>query len=458
MNRGRLAGSARSAGRRLFLWPVTCLVLLGGALHPEPATAASPCPGCLAAGAASLDVTPPVGVPLAGYGGAARRLFLPDLLDRHPLAFWFKPSEGVHDPIRARALVLEQGTVRLLWISVDLVGVDPQMVEDLKADLGASGLSYASIIVSASHTHSGPGAFVRSGLFELVALDRYAPAVRQRLLDGIARAARLAEERKRPVRVGAGRGELRGITRSRVNLPTDPEVGVLKVVGETGAPVALLWNFAIHGTVLGPRNRFLSGDVMGAASETLERLLRVPVLYTNGAVADVSPSQKGWAGVRETGAELARAVRAVWDRTPLERFPGLHVVSEPLGLPPPALSVRNCVGRLIPAWVRIGLSWALPRTTEMVGVAIGKSAWVTVPGELQTRLGEAVKARGRRLFPLAFVVGLSNDYLGYFLTPEEFRRGGYIGCASLYGEAGGQLVADRAGQILGELRLASSGR
>jgi len=399
-----------------------------------------------------VDVTPPVGVPLAGYGAAARRLLFPDLLDRHPLAFWFKPSDGVHDPIMARALLLQSDAVRLLWTSVDLVGVDPEMVRELAARLAASGLRYRAIIVSASHTHSGPGTFTRSALFEALALDRFVPATRERLLDGIAAAARLAEERKRPARVGVGLGAVRGITRSRVNLPTDPEVGVLKVVGETGAPVALLWNYAIHGTALGPRNRLLSGDIMGVASASLERLFRAPALYTNGAVGDVSPSRKGWEGVMGIAEALAGEVQAVWARTPLEQSAPLRIVSERLDLPPPRLRARNCLGRLVPGWVRLGLSWAMPGSTEMVGMAVGGSAWVTVPGELQTRLGQEVKASGRQFFTQAFVVGLSNGYLGYFLAPEEFKTGGYISCAALYGEEGGRLVVNRAGEIFRKLR------
>ena len=458
MSPAAITGSRRSLRRRLFAWIFAMLCLPVSPAVAAPGSIPSVCDRCLVAGAASVDVTPPVGVPLAGYGGAARRSLFPDLLDRHPLAFWFKPSDGVHDRIMARVLLLQFGAVRLLWTSVDLVGVDADMVRELTDRLAASGLRYEAIIVSASHTHSGPGTYARSALFELLALDRYVPATRERLLEGILTAARLAEERKRPVRVGAGLGEVRGITRSRVNLPTDPEVGVLKVVEESGAPVALLWNYAIHGTALGPHNRLLSGDVMGAVSETLERTFGVPALYTNGAEGDVSPSQKGWEGVRAIAGALAREVQAVWARTPLERSSPLYVVSQRFDLPPPRLSVRNCLGHLVPAGVRLGLSWAMPGSTEMVGVAVGRSAWVTVPGELQTRLGQAVKASGRQLFPRAFVVGLSNDYLGYFLAPEEFEKGRYISCATLYGKEGGALVVDRAEEIFRKLRTAPGGR
>jgi len=191
---------------------------------------------------------------------------------------------------------------------------------------------------------------------------------------------------------------------------------------------------------------------MGAVSETLERIFGVPALYTNGAVGDVSPSQKGWEGVRAMAGALAREVQAVWDRTPLERSSPLSVVSERFDLPPSRLSVRNCLGHLVPAGLRLGLSWAMPGSTEIVGVAVGESAWVTVPGELQTRLGQAVKVSGRRLFPRAFVVGLSNDYLGYFLAPEALEKGGYISCATLYGKEGGELLVTRAEEIFQKLR------
>lgn len=431
---------------------VAAIVLLAGTTWATPGSS-TPCLGCITAGAAALDVTPPVGVPLAGYGGLDRRLALPDLLGRAPYAFWLKPSRGVHDPIMVRALHMESKEVRLLWIAVDLIGVDREMVQELRGRLEGAGRRHDAIIVSASHTHSGPGAFARSAPFEFLVLDRYVAGVREHLLAGMERAARLAEDRKVPARTGAGRGEVHRIVKSRIRGDLDHELGVLKVAGGDGRPIALLWNYAVHGTALGAPNLSLSGDVMGEASRALEAALGVPALYTNGAVADVGPSRRGWEGVREIGAALAQGVRSVWEKTPLERSSGLRVVTEPLSLPEPRLSLRNCVGRLFPRWATVGLSSVMPRSSEMVGVAIGDSAWVTVPGELQTSLGQAVKAGGRGRFSLVFVVGLSNDYLGYFLSAEEYRRGArYIGCSALYGEGGGRLLADMAVEIFRKLR------
>ncbi|MBI4611807.1 MAG: neutral/alkaline non-lysosomal ceramidase N-terminal domain-containing protein [Candidatus Rokubacteria bacterium] len=419
--------------------------------RPPPPAQPARCPDCLRAGAARTAIALPAGVPLAGYGGLGRRLLIPDLLDRYPYAFWFKPSRGVDGPIMARALVLEQGTARVLWIAVDLVAVDPQLVAALKSRLTAEGLRYTALIVAASHTHSGPGAFARSRIFGFLTLDRFVPEIAEHLLQGMIRSARQAEFGKIPARVGGGNGHAPGIAASRLDLPLDSEVGVLKVVAAGGAPVALLWNYAVHGTALGKGNLRLSGDLMGVAGQRLERHLGVPALYTNGAVADVSPARHGPEGAEFLGEALARQVLAVWDRVTPETGSTLHALVEPLQLPPPRLALRGCLGRWLPRWLTVGLGWALPDRSELVGVAVGGHAWLTIPGEIQTQLGQEVKAEGRRIFRSTFVVGLANDYLGYFLTREAHHRVGYIQCASPYGETAGEVVAERAKALLRRL-------
>jgi len=63
----------------------------------------------------------------------------------------------------------------------------------------------------------------------------------------------------------------------------------------------------------------------------------------------------------------------------------------------------------------------------------------------------AVKAEGHARFDQVFVAGVSNDYLGYFLSPEAFDRPSYIACASLYGEGGGEAVSAAATALLRRL-------
>jgi neutral/alkaline ceramidase-like enzyme len=415
----------------------------------SPAIAGHDEPGVIA-GAASVAVTLPLGTPLGGYGGFPRRAWLPDLLGRHPYAFWFRPSIGVHDPIKVRSLLLESGKVRVLWLAVDLVGMDPSLLAELRQRLARQGLDYSAVVVSASHTHSGPGAYADSTLFGFLAVDRLAPAVRGRLLDGLEEAARRAEGAKARARVASGRTEVRGIAESRVQEPLDQELGVVKVTRADGRPVAAIWNYAIHGTALGRDNFLLSGDLMGEANARIERALSAPALFVNGAVGDVSPRPRGWTGVQTAGQALAGGALRAWDQASVEPG-GLQVAVEPVPLPTPSVALRNCFDGWAPAWMTIGLAEALPSATEVIAVRIGRMGWVTIPGELETGLGLEIKARGRERFGHVFIAGVSNDYLGYFLAPAHYRRPSYIACGSLYGERGGEIMREAATAALKRL-------
>src|SRR5262245_15628290 len=102
-------------------------------------------PACFAvaedfkAGAAKVDITPPIGFPMWGYGA------------RHD-----RPSEGVLDSLRARALVLAVGRERIALVSLDL-GRAPtrQATSAIRARVKKeAGVQH--IFLVASHTHHGP--------------------------------------------------------------------------------------------------------------------------------------------------------------------------------------------------------------------------------------------------------------------------------------------------------------
>ena len=271
------------------------------------------------------------------------------------------------------------------------------------------------------------------------------------MLDGILAAVERAERDKAPALVGAGTTTAPALTESRLDRPLDPELALLKLVRPGGQAVALVWNYAIHGTTLPASNLRLSADVMGEASRRLERTLGAPALFVNGAVGDVSPRGHGEAAIADAGGQLATTVGAAWARVPVAGDAGLETLHGRIDLPPPFVSVRNCLGHWVPGGLTVPLGSTLPRSAELVAVALGPSAWVTVPGELETRLGRVVKAAGRRHFPVAFVAGLSNGYLGYLLTADAYHRRGYIECASLYGERAGEMVARAAADLLERL-------
>src|SRR5437764_7260856 len=86
----------------------------------------------LKAGAATADVTPPVGYPMWGYAA------------RHDA-----PSQGVLDPLRARALVLEAGGVKLAVVSLDLGRAPTRAVTaSLRERLGKAGVGHVMLVAS----------------------------------------------------------------------------------------------------------------------------------------------------------------------------------------------------------------------------------------------------------------------------------------------------------------------
>jgi len=435
------------------VWPLTrtlgagLLLLLGAA----PVTWAAPCPECLNAGAATVALTPPAGAPLAGYGGSGRRLLFPDVLGLYPYAFWFRPSEGTLDPLFARALVLVRGPARVAWAAVDLVAVDRSFTREVNERLRGAGLAPVTLIVSASHTHSGPGAFVPSALWAFIAVDRFHTEVRSALVDAVVRAIIQAEAGKAPARVAAFSLEAPNVTVGRLRLPVDREIVGLKITGEGGRAIGLVWNYAIHGTMLGPVNLRFSGDVMGVASQTLERDLGVPVLFVNGAVGDVSPRRHGPTEVVTVGKELATAVRAGWAQAVDARNTALTTRGTRVPLPAPYLSLRNCLSRLVPRSLTLPLGSVLSHDADLTAVALGETVWVTIPGELQSALGEHIKAEARRGFTRGFVAGVSNDYLGYFVTATAYSQPGYVTCSNVYGPDAGDLLTRSARALIREL-------
>ena len=407
------------------------------------------CDDCVTAGAGRAALIVPAGTPLGGYGAFARRLLFPDVFGLYPHAFWLKPSLGERDQLAARALVIEHDGRRVTWLTLDLVAVDRSFMRTLADRLGDG---VGTLLVSASHTHSGPGGYVDSALAGVLVVDRMDAAVRDAIVAAAESAVRRAEATRAPARVAFANVDGPGVVVSRLRKPLDHELIVLGVRRPDGAPVAVVWNFAVHGTMLGPRNRQLSGDVIGVASQQVEKEIGAPALFVAGALADVSPARHGAEALETFGAELAATVLEGWRVAAAVAPTSLTTRTARLALPAPQLSLRNCLGDWVPRALRLPLFVMFPREATLTAVALGDVAWVTVPGELQTALGRRLKAKGRELFTDVFVAGLSNDYLGYLVTQMDYERPSYVTCASVYASDTGEQLVERATQLLAELR------
>ena len=65
--------------------------------------------------------------------------------------------------------------------------------------------------------------------------------------------------------------------------PVDRSVGLIRLDKADGSPLALIANYPMHGTVLGPNNKLISGDGPGAGADYVEGKLGAPMLYIQGA-------------------------------------------------------------------------------------------------------------------------------------------------------------------------------
>jgi hypothetical protein len=379
--------------------------------------------GPLEAGAAKVRLRYPPGLPLAGY--SARR---------------GRPSQGVHDPLFARALVLCNGKEKLVVISVDLVAVDKEFKLDLLRRLNnrpvrrLGQLSSRQLILCATHTHSGIGAMARQIPWQL-ACGRLRPWLREAITRQVERAARLASSSLKPAYLSSAAVHTTvPVGRSRRE-PKDAAFNVrsglvLKVFRLDHRPLALVCIFAAHPTSLGPENMLVSADFPGYFCGALERKLGAGAmaLFLNGAEGDVAPSspsgRSGFAAAREVGEALAEAAASSLRLRRASRQVRLASVEFRVSLP------------------RTVRSLFTTRDTLVQAAMLGDVLMLCVPGEMTHACASRAAAQTRALgIGRPVIVGLANDYIGYVLTRGQFVRGGY--------EAGMSLHGPRLDEVLG---------
>lgn len=395
--------------------------------------------GKIVAGVGKADITPPLGTPLAGYG--ARQA---------------KPSTGIHDPTEARALILDNGIEKIALVSVDHLGFDHGMVERIRTLASQSTQILPDhIFVMSSHTHSGGGAFMEMlPLLANALAGKFDPKIRALYEERTARAIIEASKAMKPARIAFGAGEARGISRFRStwppNGPVDPEVGVIRVDSiATGKPMAVLMNFAAHPTVLGADNMTFSADFVGYARNAVERLIGgdVMAIFANGAQGTIAPrafvGEDAWQRAENVGTILAAEVLKVMLMVKPQDYVEIKLARTPLTLKIVPTSVFPPTMTYPPSY-----------ESEISAISFGGTiAFIAIPGELGSILNLQVKERGKLLgFEKTFLLGLTNDALGYIISEDEYRHKTYESTISLFGPTFGSFIANESFQLLEKLR------
>src|SRR3954469_10995336 len=400
----------------------------------------SPTHSDLHVGFGSVDLLTPAGVPLAGYGSAARRT-LPSV-HGNEYAKFFKPSSGTRDAVRSKAMLLVNGDKKLLFLSVDIAGLTAEMYEGLLARLAPLGYHRDEVFAAATHTHSGPGTLSQKWLWQLLASDRFQPKVYGWVLDGIVESVKEAQTSAQPAELFAVSFSAQGLQRNRRHRDGwfDPTANLLLARSHSGAWLGAMVNFAVHGTALNAHNLELSADLPGGIERALQEQLQAPVLFINGAEGDVSPAEGGEQGIEKLSRSFVQQAMIALPRTKSLQ-PQWSVQSSTLELSDPAVTVGACLSqswhRRIGDWIVLGVGESVPRKITLSSIRIGDLRMFAWPGEPTTTLGFDLK----RAAPGAWILGLTNGYQGYFTSPGEFAEGRYEACSSLYGaQAGARIV------------------
>lgn len=252
------------------------------------------------AGAAQIDITPPLGTAING-----------DFVSHY--------ARVIHDPLYAKAVVLQNNKQTVAFVVVDICMMQKDFIDEVKKEiLELSGIPCENILVSATHTHAGGSV---EGLLMAAADLGYRKKVHNLIVEAVLK----AKESMRPAKIGFGSvdvpehtvcrryfmkegyGAYNPVTNGydiiktnpmndenqilkREN-KTDPEVSYLAVKGLDDQWISLLANYSVH-YVGDWENGTITADYFGMFAKHIKSGLQAPddfvAIMSNGTSGDAN--------------------------------------------------------------------------------------------------------------------------------------------------------------------------
>ena len=443
----------------------------------------------LKAGFSRVDVTPMLGIGIAGY-------YVPRFAD------------GVLDPLQINALALSCGEEKAVLMSIDHCGIVKEVLNPMIDRVcAATGLPREAVYIHSTHTHTGP--FLNPNPTNPLEIE-YAQTVTRKFAD----AARLALADLKPARMGYGIGDAPNIAfvrRFRMkdgSVRTNPGVDnpdILHPIGDVDERVnvlrfdreqdsLVLVNFGNHPDVVGGCK--ISADWPGFLRQTVEKALdNTRCIFFNGAQGDVNHVNvhprggylndmfmdfddvaRGYDHARYMGRVVAGGVLQAFDKVNYVEVDSIRFAQKyidvPANLPTPEeLPEAKCINALHNAGKDDELPYSGMMLTTVVAdaarkvrlehgpnsfrmvlsaVAIGPVAMFGIPGEPFTGVGRALKEAED--FRLVLPSCNTNAKEGYFPMLECYEEGGYEAGSSNFKAGVAELIIEAGLQLLKELR------
>jgi neutral ceramidase len=415
------------------------------------------------AGAATANVSPWFGLSMAG-----------SFVD-HKVSY-------VHDELHARALVLDNGSMRLVFVLVDSCMVLRETCDAAKSRIEQlTGIPPECVLIAATHSHSAPAS---ASVFQ----SDPDPQYRQFLIERIGNAVGQATQNLAPARIGWGSGNLPGELHNRrwkmkpgtippnpfgattdsvqmnppvgsENLvepagPIDPEISYIAVQTLEGQPIAVLANYSLH-YIGGVGGGHASADYFGYFAREIERLLQADPrgtpfvgMLSNGTSGDVNnvnfktpvPPRAPYEQMQRVAKEVAAEVYRSYQTISFLDWVPLDIASQELELgvrkpaPDEVARARDILAQAAGRDLTSGQD-VYARETVLINewsdttkfivqtVRIGDLGIAAIPCEVFTEIGLAIK--GNSAIKPCFTIELANGYNGYLPTAAQHALGGY---------------------------------
>lgn len=359
------------------------------------------------------------------------------------LGYGPRNSTGVHDSIFHKIVALDDGTTQFFLISTDICLVAPTEYDRVAAKIQQLyGIDPLNVWWTVTHTHSAPevgppGMYAAYMAERVVEIDpAYTTKIEQQLIDGI----KEARDKLVPAKMGAGWGfSQANINRRAIDVdgkaslglnpdgPVDRRIGVIRIDKQDGGPLAIIVNYAIHGTVLGGQSTVISGDAPGVVAEYVEDKIGAPVLFINGAAGNIAPIYSVYPSPRAghlgqfrvlLGDRIIEANKKILSGTTDVRLAsGVQVLETPrkpgLGWPE---DMQQYSGTTKEGINMVKMPVRFLKINDDIAI------W-SAPIELFCEVSNEVRERSP--FRFTFYYGYTNGWFGYMPTAEEWPYGGY---------------------------------
>lgn len=448
----------------------------------------------LQVGFARLQVTPPMGIEIAGY-----------YKERH--------AEGVLDDLYVLATAIRSGEKTILLMSLDHCGITMPFIAKFKAAVTErTGVEADAIFMSATHTHTGPrlsGFNPENG--EQSFYDNYIDILARKFAD----VAQFAIEDLKPAKMGIGESKAPNVsfvrrfrmkdgtakTNPGVNNPdilapigdVDERVVVLRFDRENADTVVLV-HFANHPDVVG--GNLISGDWPALTRTFVEKSIdNTKCIFFNGAQGDVNHvnvhpkagdfndmfndfdgCSRGYGHARHIARVVTGAVLQVYDKVEyvdvdnikyslnIVDIPANKATKEELVLAHKYNDLHNAGKDDEIPFKAMMLTTVVAEAARMVrlenaddffklpfgAVSIGNVALFGIPGEPFTNVGRGLKEAEGWSYVLPCC--LTNGSEGYFPMKDSYDEGGYEARSSGFKAGTAELIIEKGLEILKDLR------